>query len=80
MGLVMDEDDYKQRYHAKFTTPTNPNFYNETTTNNATDVVKSKDEALHTAKIADYLLFAATKHEIHDFILGVVEDRNIRNP
>ena len=81
--LVMDEDDYKQRYCAKLPTPTNPNFYNESTPNNATDVVYSKDEAVHMSTIADYLLFSATELETHDFILGVVEDtrfRKLREP
>ena len=61
MGIIIDEDNYNQRYRAKLPTPTNPNFYNESTPNNATNVVRSKDEAVHTAKIVDYLLFAAAK-------------------
>ena len=72
MGIVIDEDNYNQRYRAKLPTPTNPNFYNESTPNNATNVVRSKDEAVHTAKIVDYLLSAAAKWNTHDFIQGVI--------
>ena len=57
VGLFMDEDDHKQHYHTKFPTPTNPAVYDETITNNATNVVQTKAEAVHTAKIANYLLF-----------------------
>ena len=73
-GLVMDEDNYKRRYHAKLPMPTNTTVYDETITNNATTVVQAKTEAVHTAKIMDYLLFAAAERETCDFILTVVED------
>ena len=39
MGLVMDKDDYKQRYCAKFPTPTKPAVYDEKIPNKATKVV-----------------------------------------
>ena len=59
IGLVMDEYNYKQSYHVKFPTPTKPAVYNETIMNIATNVVQAKAEAIHPAKITDYLLFAA---------------------
>ena len=37
-------------------------------------MVLDKAEAVHTAKIVDYLIFAATKRETCDFIPTVVED------
>ena len=77
MGLVMDEEDYKQRYRANFPTPTKPAVYYETIKNNATNVVQAKDEAIHTSKIADYLLFAAAECKTRDFILAVVEDTGV---
>ena len=61
MVLVMDEDDYQQRYRAKFPTPTKPAVYDETIPNNAMNVVQAKAEDVHTANIMDYLLFAAAK-------------------
>ena len=39
MGLVMDKDDYKQRYCAKSPTSTKPSVYDEKNTNKATNVV-----------------------------------------
>ena len=68
----MDEDNYKQRYCTKFSTPTNPAVYDETIPDNATNVVWAKAEAVHTSKIVDYLLFAAAESETRDFILAVV--------
>ena len=59
--IILDEDNYKHRYQSKFPTPTNLAVYNETIRDNATNVVQAKAEAIHTAKIADYLLFAAVK-------------------
>ena len=39
MGIVMDEDDYKVRYDAKFPKNTRPAVYDEVISNNATNVV-----------------------------------------
>ena len=61
MGLVLEEDDYKYQYRSKLPTPTNPAAYDEMIPKNATNAVRAKAEAFHTAKIADYLLFAAAK-------------------
>ena len=63
MVLVMDKEDYKVRYHAKLPTTTKPDFYNKDITNNTTDVVWSKAEAVHIEKIADYRLFSTTECE-----------------
>ena len=41
--------------------PTKPAIYDETIPDNTTNVVQAKAEAIHTAKIADYLLFATAK-------------------
>ena len=59
MGLVMEEDGYKVRYGAKFPKTTRPAVYDEDISNNATNVVRAKVEAVHTSKIADYELFPA---------------------
>ena len=63
LGIVMDERNYKQRYCTKFPKPTNPNIYNKTIPNNATNVYRAKDEAVCTAKIAYYQLFAVANRE-----------------
>ena len=47
-------------------------------TNNTTNVVQDKAEAVHMAKISDYLLFATSKCETRDFILAVIEDTWVR--
>ena len=41
------------------------------------NMVKAKTKAVHTAKISDYLLFAAVEREIRDFILSVIEDTRV---
>ena len=73
MILVMDEDDYKLHYCAKFPTTTKTAVYDKDVPNNATNVVRAKAEDVHTAKIADYQIFAAAKLETPYFILAVVE-------
>ena len=70
----MDEDDYEVGYGAKFPMTTKPAVYDEDIPNNSTNVVRSKAEAVHTAKIADYQLFAAAERENRVFILAVIED------
>ena len=83
MGLVMDEDDCKVRYGANFPKTTRPTVYNEDISNNTTNVVQAKAEAVHTSKIADYQFFATAKRETRDFILAVIEDtwvRELREP
>ena len=42
------------------------------------NVVQSKYEAVNTAKIADYLLFAASERKNCDFILTVIGDTWVR--
>ena len=74
MGLFIYEYDYNQCYCAKFPTPTRTSFCDEMITNNTTNVVQDKAEAVNMAKISDYLLFATAKCETRDFILAVIED------
>ena len=74
MGLVLDEDNYKLRYHNKFPKPTKPAIYDEAISNNATKVVRAKAEAVHTEIIADYLIFVSAVRKTRNFILLVVED------
>ena len=78
MGLVMDEDDYKVRYDTKFPNTTRPAVYDEDISNNATNLVRAKAEAVRTAKIADYQIFAAAEHKTRDFILAVIVDTWVR--
>ena len=51
--LVMDKEDYKVRYCAKFTKTTRTAVYNKEISSNATNMVRERVEAVHTAKIAD---------------------------
>ena len=51
MGIIMDEDDYKVCYCAKFPTTTKPDVYDEDIPNNATNGIWAKAEDIHTAKI-----------------------------
>ena len=59
IGLIMDEDECKVRYHAKFSTTTNTAVYDTDIPNNATTAVRAKAEVIHTDKIADCQLFSA---------------------
>ena len=71
------------RYGAKFPKNTRPAVSDEDISNNVTNVVRSKAEAVHTAKIADYQLFSAAECENWDFIPAVIEDtwvRELREP
>ena len=70
----MDKEDYKQRYSTKLLMFTKPTVYGETVPNNATNVARSKAEAIHTAKILYYQFFAVAERETCDFILPVVND------
>ena len=63
MGLVMDEDDYKVRYGAKFPMTTNHAMYDKDITNNAMNVVRAKAETIHMSKIVDEQNFAAAECE-----------------
>ena len=74
MGLFLYKDEYKKRYYTKSPTPTKPAVYDEKIMNNATNMVRAKAQAVHTSKIADCLLIAATERESLDFIITVVED------
>ena len=78
MGLVVDEDDYKLRYGTKFPKTTRPDVYYEYISNNATNLVWAKAEAVHTAKIVDFQLFAASECETQYFILVIIEDTWVR--
>ena len=83
MGLVMDEDDYKVHYGANFPKITRPAVYDEDISNNATNVVRAKEEAVNTAKFVDYQLFAAAECKTRYFILAVIEYtwvRELRKP
>ena len=83
IGLVLDGDNYRYRYQYKFPMPNKWAVCDDTIPTNATNVVQSKSKAVHTVKIADYLLFAAAESKIRDFILAVIEDtwvRKLREP
>ena len=78
LGLVMYKEYYEQRYCSKLPTSTKPAVYNESIPNNATNVARAKDEAVHKPKIADYQLFAAAERETRVFILAVAENTWVR--
>ena len=73
IGLVLDKENYRYRYQYKFPMPNKWSVCDDTIPTNATNVVQSKSKAVHTVKIADYLIFAAAVRENCDFILAVVE-------
>ena len=50
-------------YGAKFPNTTRPAIYDEDISNNAMNVVQAKADAVHTAKITDYQLFAAAERK-----------------
>ena len=79
----MNEDAYKMRHGANFLTPTRLAIYNVDIQIDASNAVRVRREAAHTAKKEDYRLFAASDHKKSKFILTVVEDtwvRELRDP
>ena len=74
VGLIMGEDAYKARHGANFPTPSSPEIYDVDIPIDASNAVRVRREASHTANKEDYRLFAATKSESSKFILAVVED------
>ena len=79
----MDEDAYKLPHGFNFLTPSRPAMYDVDIPINASNVVRFRCMAAHTAKKEDYRLSAAAESETIKFILAVVEDtwvRNLRDP
>ena len=83
VGLIMDEDAYKTRHGENFQTPSRPAIYDVHIPIDASNAVRVRCEAAHTAKKEDYRLFDAAERESSKFILAVVEDtwvRELRDP
>ena len=83
VGLIMNEDAYKTCYGAKFPTPARPAIYDVKIPINASNAVRVRREAAHTAKKEDYMLFAATERKSTKVILAIVKDtwvRELRDP
>ena len=74
VGLIMNEDAYKTRYCANFLTPARPAIYDVEIPIDASNAVRVRREATHTAQKEDYRLFAAARRESAKFILSMVED------
>ena len=74
----MDEDAYKSRQGTNFTTPSRPAIYDVDIPINASNAVRFRREAGHTAKKEFYRLFTAVERESIKFILAVVEDTWVR--
>ena len=73
VGLIMNEDAYKSRHGAKFSTPSCPAIYDNDIPIDASNAVRVRRGAAHITKKEDYRLFAAAKRESSKFILTVVE-------
>ena len=83
VGLVMDEESYRALHGANFPTPSRPAIYDVDIPIEASNSVRVRREAAHTAKKEDCRLFAAAKLESRNFILAFVEDtwvRELRDP
>ena len=81
--LIIDEDDYREHHGANFPTPSRPEIYDVDIPIDASNSVRVRCEAAHTAKKEDYRLFAAAERELRKFILSVVKDtwvRKLRDP
>ena len=74
----MDEDAYKSRHGANFLTPSRLEIYNVDIPIYASNAVRVRREAAHTAKKEDYRLLAVAKRELSKFIVAVVEDTWVR--
>ena len=74
----MNEDSYKTRYGANFPTPVWPAIYDVEISIDASNAVRVRCEAAHTARKEEYRLFAAAESKSTKFILAVVEDTWVR--
>ena len=79
VGLIMYEDAYKLRHGANFLTPSSLAIYDVNIPIDASNAVRIRREADHTAKKEDYRLFAAANRKTIKFILAVVEIRGCVN-
>ena len=83
VGIIMNEDAYKAHYGANFPTLSRPAIYDVNIPIDASNAVRVRSKAAHTAKKEDYRIFAAAERESSNFILAVVKDtwvRELRDP
>ena len=73
-GLIMDEDAYRAWHGTNFPTPSRPAIYDVDIPINASNAVRVRREAAHTAKKGDYGIFAVAERQSSKFILAVVEN------
>ena len=74
VGLIAQRDKYKAKYSVFFARPKRPLLYDDTIDAAATPVVRTRAEAIHTAKLADYAAFEAAERAVVKFIRTAVDE------
>jgi len=77
-GIILNDETYKEIYGALFPVPTKPGAYDTSIPDDAKSVLRARSEAIHKARINDYLLYDAALRATHSFILGVIDDTYVR--
>ena len=67
-----------KKYTAPRSLPTKPGAYDTSIPDDAKAVLRARSEAIHKARINDYLLYDAALRATHKFILGVIDDTYVR--
>ena len=77
-GIILDDKTYKNTYGTPFPVPTKPGAYDTSIPDDAKSVIRARAEAIHKARIQDYLLYDAALRATHRFILGTIDDTYVR--
>ncbi len=77
-GTILDDKTYKTTYGTPFPVPTKPGAYDTSIPDDAKSVIRARAEAIHKARIQDYLIYDAALRATHKFILGVIDDTYVR--
>ena len=74
IGLIMDKADYTKRFGAPFPRPNRLAIYDESIADGATGVIRSKEEAMHCARITNWDTFEAAEREAREFIIDAFDE------
>ena len=77
-GIILDDKTYKTTYGTPFPVPTKPGAYDTSIPDDAKSVIRARAEAIHKARIQDYLIYDAALRATHRFILNVIDDTYVR--
>ena len=73
MGIIQDTAAYATKYTEAFVHPTRPNAFDDNiNTNKAVSLASRKAEAIHRAKLADWVTYHAATKESNKFCVAVI--------